>query len=46
MGHTPGMNDKNYKKRQSTQTTIDLLLNSKLQRYRLRNGFCRRLKTS
>jgi hypothetical protein len=28
MGHTPAMNDRNYKKRQSTQTTIDLLLNS------------------
>ena len=28
MGHTPGMNDSTYKKRQSTQTTIDLLLNS------------------
>jgi hypothetical protein len=28
MGHTPGMNDRGYKKRQSTQTTIDLLLNS------------------
>ena len=28
MGHTPAMNDSVYKKRQSTQTTIDLLLNS------------------
>jgi hypothetical protein len=28
MGHTPAMNDSIYKKRQSTQTTIDLLLNS------------------
>ena len=28
MGHTPTMNDSTYKKRQSTQTTIDLLLNS------------------
>ena len=28
MGHTPSMNDSTYKKRQSTQTTIDLLLNS------------------
>ena len=28
MGHTPAMNDSTYKKRQSTQTTIDLLLNS------------------
>jgi hypothetical protein len=28
MGHTPVMNDSVYKKRQSTQTTIDLLLNS------------------
>ena len=28
MGHTPAMNDGTYKKRQSTQTTIDLLLNS------------------
>jgi hypothetical protein len=28
MGHTPAQNDRNYKNRQSTQTTIDLLLNS------------------
>jgi hypothetical protein len=28
LGHTPAMNDSVYKKRQSTQTTIDLLLNS------------------
>ena len=28
MGHTPAMNDSIYKKRQSTQTTIDLLTNS------------------
>ena len=28
MGHTPAMNDSVYKKRQGTQTTIDLLLNS------------------
>ena len=28
MGHTPTMNDSVYKKRQGTQTTIDLLLNS------------------
>ena len=28
MGHTLAMNDGTYKKRQSTQTTIDLLLNS------------------
>ncbi|BAZ46840.1 hypothetical protein NIES4102_38800 [Chondrocystis sp. NIES-4102] len=28
MGHTPAMNDSVYKKRQSTQTTIDLLLSS------------------
>ena len=28
LGHTPSMNDSTYKKRQSTQTTIDLLLNS------------------
>ena len=28
MGHTPVTNDRGYKKRQSTQTTIDLLLNS------------------
>ena len=28
MGHTPAMNDSAYKKRQSTQTTIDLLTNS------------------
>ena len=28
MGHTPAMNDGTYKKRQSTQTTIDLLTNS------------------
>jgi hypothetical protein len=28
MGHTSAMNDSTYKKRQSTQTTIDLLLNS------------------
>lgn len=31
MGHTPAMNDSVYKKRQSTQTTIDLLLNSNTQ---------------
>ena len=31
MGHTPAMNDSVYKKRQSTQTTIDLLLNSNSQ---------------
>jgi len=28
LGHTPAMNDSVYKKRQGTQTTIDLLLNS------------------
>jgi hypothetical protein len=28
LGHTPTMNDNNYKKRLATQTTIDLLLNS------------------
>lgn len=28
MGHTPGMNDSTYKKRQSTQTTLDLYNNS------------------
>lgn len=28
MGHTPAMNDSNYKNRMGTQTTIDLLLNS------------------
>ena len=28
MGHTVQMNESVYKKRQSTQTTIDLLLNS------------------
>ena len=28
MGHTPAMNDSVYKKRQSTQTTIDLLTSS------------------
>jgi integrase len=30
-GHTPAMNDSTYKKRQGTQTTIDLLLNSNTQ---------------
>jgi hypothetical protein len=28
MGHTPAMNDSTYKKRQSTQTTLDLYNNS------------------
>ena len=28
MGHTPAMNDGTYKKRQSTQTTLDLYTNS------------------
>jgi hypothetical protein len=28
LGHTPAQNDRGYKNRQSTQTTIDLLLNS------------------
>ncbi|NJR45281.1 MAG: hypothetical protein HC775_05485 [Hyellaceae cyanobacterium CSU_1_1] len=31
MGHTPAMNDSNYKKRMGTLTTIDLLLNSNSQ---------------
>ena len=31
MGHTPAMNDSVYKKRQHTQTTIDILLNSNKQ---------------
>jgi len=31
LGHTPAMNDSVYKKRQHTQTTIDLLLNSNSQ---------------
>ena len=31
LGHTPAMNDSVYKKRQHTQTTIDILLNSNKQ---------------
>jgi hypothetical protein len=31
LGHTPAMNDSTYKKRQSTQTTLDLLFKSNTQ---------------